>query len=186
MSEGNNSNKNENARSNNQNSSANNQMGKVNDNVEKNWNRESLQNTEEPEEEILDEEENENEAEDVKEAVKDGTSLAKNVATKNVAGIAKDAVKLAKNKTVRKKIVRNNIIQFLLPIIVIILLAGSILAIFSAVADTVQELISGAVDAIVDFFTVDDTSGEILVSDEQIDTIINSIEELGVSAEDLK
>lgn len=190
MSEGNNGNKNENARSNNQNSSANNQIGKFNNNVEKNWNRESLQNNEEPEEEILNEEGNENEdendAEDVKEAMKAGTSLAKNAATGNMAGAAKDALKLAKNKKVIRKKIRNTIIQFLLPIIVIILLAGSILAIFSAVADTIQELISGAVDAIVDFFTVDDTSGEIEISDEQIDTIINSIEELGVSAEDLK
>lgn len=190
MSEGNNSNQNGNKGNNKQNSSTNNQRERFDKKVEKNWNNESLQNREKQEDEFVDEEENdienENINEDVKDAMKTGANLAKNAATGNMLGVAKDALKLAKNKEAIKKKIKNAILQNLLPIILIIFIAGSILAIFSEVADTIQELISGAVDAIVDFFTVDETSGEIVVSDEQIDTIINSIEEMGVSAEDLK
>ena len=120
-------------------------------------------------------------AEAIKEGIKSGVSLAKNAASGNVVGAVKDAVNLLKNKQVRRKL----IIAAITPIIIVILLAGALLSIFGAVADTVQEVIGGVAGAIVDFFTVDD-DGAIVVADEQIDEIINSIEELGVSVQDLK
>ena len=67
-------------------------------------------------------------------------------------------------------------------IVIMILMAGALLlGVFNAVGDTVQNI----VDSIVAFFTID-SEGAIVVSDEQVDTIINSISELGVSIDGLK
>ena len=125
-------------------------------------------------------------AQDVQEIAKSGASLAKNAATGNVVGAAKDALNLAKNKKLRNKMIRHAIIQFAAPFLLIIFLAAAVLGIFGAVADTVGDVLGGIGQAIVDFFTVDNTDGAIIVSDEQIDTIINAIEEQGISTEDLK
>ena len=112
---------------------------------------------------------------------KSGASLAKNAATGNVVGAAKDALNLAKNKKVRNKMIRHAIIQFAGPFLLILFLAAAIFGIFGAVADTVGEVLGGIGQAIVDFFTGDESDGAIIISDEQIDTIINSIEEQGIS-----
>lgn len=125
-------------------------------------------------------------AQDVQEIAKSGASLAKNAATGNVVGAAKDALNLAKNKKLRNKMIRHAIIQFAAPFLLIIFLAAAFLGILGAVADTVGEVLGGIGQAIVDFFTVDESDGAIVVSDEQIDTIINSIEAQGISTEDLK
>ena len=125
-------------------------------------------------------------AQDMQQIAKSGASLAKNAATGNVVGAAKDALNLAKNKKVRNKMIRHAIIQFAAPFLLIIFLAAAFLGILGAVADTVGEVLGGIGQAIVDFFTVDESDGAIVVSDEQIDTIINSIEAQGISTEDLK
>lgn len=118
---------------------------------------------------------------DVEEAVKAGTSLAKNAATGNVVGAAKDAVKLAANKKVRKKMIIHGIMNVVLPIMLIVFLAASILGIFGAVGDTIQ----GIIDGIGDFFKVDSKDGSINIETNNIDQIINEIEKMGVSVEDL-
>ena len=125
-------------------------------------------------------------AQDMEQVAKSGASLAKNAATGNVVGAAKDALNLAKNKKIRNKIIRRTIIQFASPILLIIFLAAAFLGVLGAVADTVGDVLGNIGQAIVDFFTVDSTDGAITVTDEQIDTIINSIEEQGISTEDLK
>lgn len=128
------------------------------------------------------EEDSENSAKEVAEAVKAGTSLAKNAASGNVLGAAKDAIKLAKNKKLRKKVIINAIMNVLIPFIIIIFLGASILGIFNAVGNVIQ----GIIDSISNFFTVDSTDGSITIDDKQINEIMAAIEDLGVSAEDLK
>lgn len=123
--------------------------------------------------------------EDTVKGVKDGASLAKNVATGNALGAAKDAINLAKNKKARNAIIRTTVMNMLVPILIILIVASVVLGFLgtlSEVGEAVQEVIS----SIIDFFTVDKDNGAIKVTDEQIDTIINTITELGVNPEDLK
>ena len=122
------------------------------------------------------------EMKDMGEAVKDGASLAKNAATGNVVGAAKDAVKLAMNKTVRKKVIRNYIISTVASISLFLALAGFFLGIFDAVGNAVQSLI----DLIIGFFTTSEDDGSIQITTNQIDQIIDTIDSMGVSVEDLK
>lgn len=138
----------------------------------------------------MDEEQNNNEqnlgekindgVQDTKNAVKDGANLGKNVATGNVLGAIKDGFKLLGNKTVRKTI----LIAILIPIIVIVMLASSIYAIFDGIGSKVQDVIS----KIENLFTVDwdNGNGAITISDEAIDEIIATIESTGVDLADLK
>ena len=109
--------------------------------------------------------------------VKDGAKLAKDAASGNVLGAIKSGFNLLKNKQFWIRLA----ISTVMPIITILLAAASILGIFNAVGDAVQSVIT----AIVDFFTIDE-NGAIEISDEQIDAIINGIDDLGVSIEDLK
>lgn len=122
------------------------------------------------------------EKEEIQEGVKDSANLAKNVSTGNYVGAAKDAIKLTKNKAVRRKVIKRVAIQLIVPILIIVLLASAILGIFDAVGDVVQ----GLIDGVEDFFNINESDGSINISNEQIDSIINSIAGLGVSAEDLK
>ena len=135
--------------------------------------------------------ESDTEQEDAVNAVKDSASLGKNIATGNVGGIAKDAIKLAKNKKVKKKIIIHTILNILVPILIIIIIGSSVLGIFNAVAKGIQDFIDGVVDTvggivdgIIDFFTPDD-DGAIVVSDGHVNQILTTIENMGVSAEDL-
>ena len=130
---------------------------------------------------------------DAAKGVKDGASLAKNAATGNVVGAAKDAVNLAKNKTVRKKIIRHAILQAIVPIILIILAGSMILGIFGAVGDFFTGIFTGIgdigssiIDSILDFFGINTDDGSIEIKDESIDSILNGISDLGISVEDLK
>lgn len=72
-------------------------------------------------------------------------------------------------------------IKILMPVILIIFAGALVLGVFNAVGDAVQKIVEG----IVDFFTIDH-EGAIVISDEQIDTIINGISGLGVSIDGLK
>ena len=190
MGEASNNNNSENSQNTNQTNSVNNdtEFEKINRNrlkgsIENEEEIESNSGNSEGQEQATDDKLN---AQDVQEIAKSGASLAKNAATGNVVGAAKDALNLAKNKKLRNKMIRHAIIQFAAPFLLIIFLAAAVLGIFGAVADTVGEVLGGIGQAIVDFFTVDESDGAIIVSDEQIDTIINSIEEQGISTEDLK
>ena len=127
-------------------------------------------------------EKRENEIKDIENAVKDGTSLAKNIATGNVAGAAKDAIKLAKNKKVRRRFIIQSVLQILGPLILILAAGSIILGIFDGVGDAVQSVLNG----LADFFTIDYTDGSISIDDKNINAIISEIENIGVSAEDLK
>jgi len=135
----------------------------------------------------MDEEKNngeQNEAEKVQQEIQDtanmaknSANLAKNAATGNVLGAIKDGLNLLKNKKFRRKL----ILQMVSPFITIILAGALLLGVFNAVGDTVQNI----VDKIVDFFTID-SDGAIVINEEQVDTIINSISNLGVSIDGLK
>ncbi len=130
------------------------------------------------------EKKNNEDLEATKEGVVQSVDLAKNAATGNVLGAAKNVAKLVKNKKVVKTMIRNTLIQILAPFIIILIVAGAILGVFNAVADAIQ----GVISAIVNFFTVDTSEGmygEIIIDDAQIQSIIDSIESLGVSVKDL-
>ena len=114
--------------------------------------------------------------------IKTGTSLAKNAASGNYVGAAKDAIKMLGNKKNRKKMIIQSLISFLSPIIIILLLGAMLLGVFDAVGSAVGDLVSG----VVDFFTVDDSDGSINIKDDDIDEIINSISEMGVNPADLE
>ena len=116
---------------------------------------------------------------ETKDAVKDGASLAKNVASGNYVGAVADGVKLAKNKKVRKII----LVSLLIPIIVVVVLASSVFTIFDKVGDVIQ----GVVDAIINFFNPEEEwDGTIEVSDEDVQAIIDSIKSLNIDLDDLK
>ena len=118
------------------------------------------------------------------EALKTTASLAKNAASGNVVGAAKDAIKLAaskKGKKMIKRMIITSIIKSLIPILIICALGGALYSIFDAVGDVVQNVIS----KIADFFTIDN-DGAIEIDNNQIDEIINGISGLGVSMDGLK
>ena len=109
---------------------------------------ENAANNEQPEEQEAENETKQDDklnAQDMQQIAKSGASLAKNVATGNAVGVAKDALKLAKNKKVRNKMIRHAIIQFAGPFLLILFLAAAIFGIFGAVADTVGEVLGGIV-----------------------------------------
>lgn len=114
--------------------------------------------------------------------IKTGANLAKNAASGNYAGAAKDAIKMLGNKKNRKKIIIHGIISFLSPFIIILFLGAILLGVFDAVGSAIGDLVSG----IVDFFTVDNSDGSIEIKDEDVDRIIDKIYEMGVNPADLK
>ena len=87
-----------------------------------------------------------------------------------------------------KQAVKNKIMQKAKPWIIkgvvvllgIILAGALVLGIFDAIGDAIQSV----TEAITDFFTLDE-DGAIVISEEQIDAVINSITDLGVDLEDL-
>lgn len=108
---------------------------------------------------------------------KDGLNLAKNIQTGNVIGAVKDAVNLLKNKKFRRML----LINFISSILPLLLAGALILGIFGAVGDFFESLADGIAKA----FTID-TTGSIGISDEEIDTIVNGISNMGVSMDGLK
>lgn len=109
--------------------------------------------------------------------VKDTANLAKNIGTGNVLEIVKDSINLLKNKQFRRRL----IFSMLYPFIGIAILGCLLFGIFNAVGDSVQ----GIVDKLANFFVLDN-DGAIVVDNNQVDTIINTIKELGVSIDGLK
>lgn len=116
-------------------------------------------------------------AEETLETVKESAKLAKNVATANPVGIAKNTIKLTKNKQFKKML----IIKIIAPIIILVMLILCVYSIFNKIGDAVKDV----VDGIVDFFTFD-SDGAIKVEEEQVDKIIESITSLGIDLKDIK
>lgn len=114
---------------------------------------------------------------DTTNAVKDGASLAKNIASQNYVGIAKDAVNLLKNKQVRRVLLAS----ILAPIIIIALVAASLFAIFNAVGEAIEEAINNSVA----WFKNNYEYGAIYYTSDQLDAIIDSIQNLGINLDDL-
>lgn len=128
-------------------------------------------------------------------AVKDTANLATNLAAQNYAGAVKDAANLLNNKVARRHLMLNYFINYIMPILAVILaivvLASFVFAIWKGVGQAVQDVINGVVETadgfltgIADFFNPDD--GTIDVSDVQVDTIVNAITDLGVDLNGLK
>ena len=119
---------------------------------------------------------------DAAQGAKDGANLAKNVASGNYLGAAKDALNLAKNKTVRKRIIINIALSILGPIMIVVMIASFVLGIFNAVGDAIQSVFDG----LKEFFTIDyENSGIIEITDEAINEMIKSIENMGIDLDDL-
>ena len=114
---------------------------------------------------------------DTANAVKDGASLAKNVASQNYVGVAKDALNLLKNKKVRRLLLLSAIV----PILIIVMIVGSIFAIFNSIGETIENVINDYTQWVANNYTF----GIIYYDDEQIDKIIDAIEASGISLDDL-
>lgn len=114
---------------------------------------------------------------DTANAVKDGANLAKNIASQNYLGAVKDAFNLLKNKKVRRHI----IISALMPTMITLLIVCSVFAIFNAIGEAIEE----AINAAVEWYNNNYEYGVIYYTSEQLDTITESIQNLGIDLDDL-
>lgn len=123
-------------------------------------------------------------------AAKNGVDLAKNVSTGNYVGAAKDAVNLLKNKKVRRHLLINTIASILIPILIILLIAGLYMAIISAIGD----IVANVVDSMGDFFSgignwfaslFDPDSGKfiITINEQKFQELKSSLSASGINAE---
>lgn len=116
-------------------------------------------------------------AQDTANAVKDGASLAKNIASQNYVGIVKDAFNLLKNKRVRRMI----LISLFMPIILMTVIVASLFSIFNSVGEAITKIAEDTQNWISNNYTY----GIIFYTDEQLEAIIKSIEDLNISLDDL-
>lgn len=123
-------------------------------------------------------------------AVKDGTNLAKNFSTGNYVGAAKDTVNLLKNKKVRTHLLISTIASILIPILIILLIAGLFMTVISAIGD----IVTTAVDSIGEFFSgvgnwfaslFDPDSGKfiITINDQKFQELKSTLAASGIDAE---
>lgn len=85
--------------------------------------------------------------EDIKQGIKDGGNLAKNVASGNILSAAKNALNLLKNKQLKKQLKRKIImiiLKYVALLIIIVALASCLFGIFNAMKDTMINLLSKA------------------------------------------
>ena len=125
---------------------------------------------------------------DATNGIKDTTNLVKSAMTANPIGVVKSGANLLKNKSFRRAILKKAILKILKPLLIILLVAAIFLGVFNAVGNVINELLSGAsgaVDAIKDFFGINNEDGSIEVTDESVDTVLNSISSMGISLQDL-
>lgn len=146
-----------------------------------------------------------NEIKETKQTIKESVDLAKNVKSGNIIGAAKNAMNLLKSEKIKKKIRLKIILaalKLLLPIMVIVILASSVLSIFTAVTDKMDELksnITTFTTSVWKWFTNDywiDIEKEIdCVIDEEtgetekqtlIDQYMSETEKMGISIQKLK
>lgn len=117
---------------------------------------------------------------DTANAIKDGSNLAKDIATGNVLGGVKDSVNLLRNKTVRKVL----LIMLLIPMTIVVALLFPVFTIYDGVGNKLREI----GDRAVDYFTVDNEGVIEITETEEMDIIndtIKAIEDLGVTLDDL-
>lgn len=123
-------------------------------------------------------------------AVKDGTNLAKNFSTGNYVGAAKDTVNLLKNKKVRTHLLISTIASILIPILIILLIAGLFMTVISAIGD----IVTTVVDSIGEFFSgvgnwfaslFDPDSGKfiITINDQKFQELKSTLAASGIDAE---
>lgn len=79
------------------------------------------------------------------------------------------------------------IIKISIPFIIIIILGALVFSVFNSTGDKLEDIL----DSVVDFFTVDyegrwGDRGTIYIEENEVETIINSIDEMGISIEGLK
>lgn len=89
-------------------------------------------------------------------------------------------------KKIRKRKIKLLLMKILIPFIIIIMLAGFLFGIINAIGDAIEETIQTLFDGIVDFFDVDYTDGRIKITDDKIDQIIKSIQDLKIDLKDLR
>lgn len=87
---------------------------------------------------------------------------------------------IAKNEIMKK--LTPWLLKIAIPVILVVLAGVVLLGVFNGVGDFIQDIVNG----IVEFFTIDPGDGAIIVTDEQIDTIINGISDMGISINGLK
>lgn len=126
----------------------------------------------------------EEKAKEAMNTAKDTASLAKNAASGNYIGAAKDTVNLLKNKKVRRKIIINFIMQLLVPILILLFIAG----IFMAVIQGIGSAIGDGIEAVGGWFAGDsvDTSGNtysITINNDKFEEIVASMAAQGINAE---
>lgn len=123
-------------------------------------------------------------------AVKDGTNLAKNFSTGNYVGAAKDTVNLLKNKKVRTHLLISTIASILIPILIILLIAGVFMTVISAIGD----IVTTVVDSIGEFFSgvgnwfaslFDPDSGKfiITINDQKFQDLKSTLAASGINTE---
>lgn len=113
---------------------------------------------------------------------KDGASLAKNAASGNYLGAAKDTVNLLKNKKVRRMMILQTIMPFIIIFAIVLGAAAIIKGVFDAVGDVVTKLLTTRGE----YYSVDyENGGIIAITDEALDKMIEEIESLGISLDSL-
>ncbi len=144
-----------------------------------------------------------NELKEVKEVASNSAKLAKNAASGNVLGAAKNAINLLKSEKFRKMLKKQLIliaIKSIIPIIIIIFVAGSVLSIFNTIKDKMGELIGRIgnfstslwtkitndywidIDEKVLYEKEDGTKEELTLAD----VYMEELTDLGISIEDLR
>lgn len=125
------------------------------------------------------------EVQEMKDAAKTGTSLAKNAASGNYLGAAKDVANLLKNKKIRRRIILQQLIPILIVFLLIFAVAVSLLGVIDSVGDIVQSTIKSEENK--DFYEVDyENGGSIEISEEALEKLVESIKSLHLSMDDLK
>ena len=114
-----------------------------------------------------------NDVQQTAQGVKDAANLAKNAATSNWLGVAKDTLNLKKSKTFMKKVLIAALASILLPVLI-----------WYAIITGVGSVISEVWQSITSFFSMP-SDGAIEIDSNQIDLIINSLKDTGVAVEGL-
>lgn len=117
-------------------------------------------------------------------AAKDGASFAKNAASGNYLGAAKDAANLLQNKKARMHIMISSIMQIAMPIFIILFIAG----LFMSVIQGIGNAIGDGISAVGGWFSGDsiDTSGNrysITVNNDTFEGIVSAMASQGINAE---
>lgn len=130
------------------------------------------------------------EVNDVKNGVKDGISAVKNYKTGNYVQAAKDAVKVLKNKELRKHVIISSIAGILIPILILLLIAGGFMVVINGIGDRVTSVVSTMgqfISGTGNWFTslFDSDSGKLIINinEEKFDELKNNLRSQGINPE---